>query len=313
VPDPKVLVFHGNPERLDRFLARALKPLSRTRIQRLIAAGQVVVNGRPAPARALLAPGNRVQVTLPDPFGALPASSPEIRVLFEDEHVLAVDKPAGLVVHPAGPHEQGTLVQKIWPKLAGQWRGTRGPGKTLSVRPGIVHRLDSGTSGVMVIAKTPEAADHLSRQFAGRTVKKIYWAWVRGIPSTESGRICSVVGRSQAEPHRMSVHGHGRWSETSFRVLKRFPADGASGSSLLEVSPHTGRTHQIRVQLAALGHPVLGDAVYGSSAEDASRPLLHALSLELTHPATGRMLRLRAPLPDDFEARLRQRKRKPGA
>lgn len=295
-------VFSGNTERLDRFLARRLRPISRSRLQKLIEQGRATVNGRPALSRHLLAAGDEIRLSLPK-FSSLPVSAASsVPILYEDESILVVNKPANLVVHPAGPHQKDTLVQRLWPKLAPLWSETVDSSGQDASRPGVVHRLDRGTSGVMVIAKNPDAAKNLSRQFAERSVKKIYWALVRGTPATRKGRIRSVVGRSRREPDRMSVKEQGRWSETEFDVLARYPAWEEKGAALLEVRPLTGRTHQIRVQLAALGHPVIGDRVYGSPADSsAARPLLHALSLEMAHPKTGRRVKWEAGLPPDFE------------
>jgi 23S rRNA pseudouridine1911/1915/1917 synthase len=301
--------FSGETRRLDQFLSSKLAPLSRTRVQKLIAGGAVMVNGSPAPlSRRLLEPGDEVSVRIPD-FTSLPASSAEdVPILFEDAHLIVVDKPAGWVVHPAGPHREGTLIQRLWPKLAKNWaRAAPKPGRSkkesvpAADRPGVVHRLDRGTSGVIVIAKTPAAADALSRQFADRVAKKTYWAVVWGAPLNPKGHIRSVVGRSRAEPHKMSVTDQGRWSETEFKVLERYPKFRGRGCALLEVTPLTGRTHQIRVQLAALGHPVVGDAVYGEKELPAAdRPLLHALRLELTHPGTRKRVAWRAEPPADL-------------
>jgi 23S rRNA pseudouridine1911/1915/1917 synthase len=242
-------------------------------------------------------------VTLPD-FSSLPGSAvQDVPVLFEDSHLIVVNKPPDVVVHPAGPHQEGTLIQRLWPKLAANWSAVLGRTSPHTARPGVVHRLDKGTSGVLVIAKTPQAAEHLSAQFAARTVKKVYLALVCGIPKTEKGRIRSTVGRSRRAPHRMSVEDPGRWSETEFKVLERFEKTGAA---LLEVQPLTGRTHQIRVQLAHLGHPLAGDMIYGAPKDlQAERPLLHALSLELTHPANEKRMKWTAGLPEDFEEVLR--------
>ncbi|MGQ0643978.1 MAG: RluA family pseudouridine synthase [Elusimicrobiota bacterium] len=307
MPETKDYLFRGVPERVDRFLARKLAGFSRTRIQRFIKEGRVAVNGSASPSGRLLSPGDKVRATLPD-FTGLPSSSAEdVPVLYEDEALLVVDKPAGLVVHPAGPHREGTLIQKLWPKLAEGWAGSLKAGSAGGAdRPGVVHRLDRGTSGVMVIAKTPEAAENLSRQFAEREVEKIYWALAQGVPRADQGSVRSMVGRSRRRPGRMSVESQGRWSEMDFKVLARFDAPPAA---FLEVRPRTGRTHQIRVQLAALGHAIVGDGAYGpAAAEDAfgaARPLLHAAFLRLRHPATGRALEWNAPLPEDFEAVLK--------
>jgi 23S rRNA pseudouridine1911/1915/1917 synthase len=275
----------------------------------LIRDGAVTVNQTPAAARTRLMPGHEVEVAIPE-FSALPATASEsVPILHEDEDLLVINKPAGVVVHPAGPHQTDTLIQRLWPKLAPHWSSSLSRVSPSVARPGVVHRLDKGTSGVMVIAKTPAAADDLSRQFAGREVRKVYWALAWGHPSTHKGRIRSTVGRSRRQPHRMSVEDPGRWSETEFLVLDRFPAQqGEKGAALLEVHPLTGRTHQIRVQLASLGHPLVGDTVYGNKDDgSAERPLLHALSLQVKHPSTRRVLRWTAPLPEDFQRALKER------
>lgn len=291
---PRSFVFAGAPERLDRFLTRSLPGWSRTRLQTLIKKGAATVDGKIEPGRRLLAPGETVLIALPD-FSNLPAAAARaVPLLHEDRDLLVVNKPAGWVVHPAGPHQTDTLVQRLWPKLAAGWGADAAQN-----RPGVVHRLDRGTTGVIVVAKTPAAAERLSRQFAERRVEKIYWAVVAGVPSEKTGRIRSMVGRSRREPHRMTTAVPGRWAETDFTVLKSFPK---RGQSLLEVRPKTGRTHQIRVQLAALGFPLVGDALYGGPPGD--RPLLHAHRLAFTHPTTGKRLVFKAPAPPDMRAYL---------
>jgi 23S rRNA pseudouridine1911/1915/1917 synthase len=301
--ETREFLFKGDEDRLDKFLAKKMPEFSRTRLQKLIVNGKVTVEGVPQPARRLLSPGERVQIEIPE-FSRLPASAAEsVPVLFEDDQILVVNKPAGLVVHPAGPHQDDTLIQRLWPKLAAQWAGQARNGKTSDSRPGVVHRLDRGTSGVMIIAKTPSAAKSLSAQFAERSVKKVYWALAWGTFLVGSGSIRSVVGRSRRQPHRMSTEGMGRHAETEFQVVERFPAQGAKGAALLEIRPLTGRTHQIRVQLSALGHPLLGDKTYGADESDeTARPMLHAFSLEVSHPSTKKRLKWTAPIAADFEA-----------
>lgn len=293
---PSSIVYRGATDRLDRYLAGVLAPLSRTQIQRLIKEGRVTVNGRAVPARHPLAPGEKIEIRLPD-FSALPpAAADSLPILYEDGDLIAVNKPVGLVVHPAGPHREDTVVQRLWPRLVSAWGKNLKPGDT---RPGVVHRLDRGTSGILLIAKHPQAAEALSRQFADRSVRKVYWAVVEGQPTADRGHVASPVGRSRSAPHRMSTEVPGRWSETEFEVMRRFPPPPDRGAAFLEVRPKTGRTHQIRVQLAALGHPILGDKTYGATG-GADRPLLHARELTFHHPRTGKPLHLQAPAPGDF-------------
>jgi 23S rRNA pseudouridine1911/1915/1917 synthase len=294
VIEEKTFVFAGVSERLDRFLTGSLAPLSRTRVQRLIDEGAVTVNGRKEPARRLLEKGDRVVVQIPT-FSALPPAAVEsVPILYEDADLIVVDKPAGLVVHPAGPHRTDTLIQRLWPKLSAGWADSGQ--RPATDRPGVVHRLDKGTSGVMVIAKTPAAAENISRQFSDRTVKKTYWALVEGT-ITAPGRIRSLVGRSRHAPQKMSTET-GRPSETEYSVLKNFPT--LPPRTLLEVRPRTGRTHQIRVQLAALGHPLVGDTLYGGT--PGPRPLLHAHKLEFRHPRSKKNLCYVSPPPIDISS-----------
>lgn len=294
--EEKTFTFAGEAERLDRYLTRSLSALSRTRVQRLIDEGAVTVNGRKEPARRILEMGDLVLVQIPT-FSALPPAALEsVPILYEDTELIVVDKPAGLVVHPAGPHRTDTLIQRLWPKLSAGWAETGQ--RPATDRPGVVHRLDMGTSGVMVIAKTPAAAENLSRQFADRTVKKTYIAVVQGILKAP-GRVRSLVGRSRHAPQRMTTDT-GRWSETEYQILKTFPHARPIPLSLLEVHPLTGRTHQIRVQLAALGHPLLGDKLYGGA--PGPRPLLHAHQLQFRHPRTGKTETFKTPPPKDFSS-----------
>jgi 23S rRNA pseudouridine1911/1915/1917 synthase len=300
VGEGRVFTAGDVPERLDVFLTRHLGTLSRSAVQRLIKEGAVTVAGRAVPARARLIPGEKVRVLLPDFDISAAAPDGGIPILFEDADLLVINKPAGLVVHPAGPHREGTVVQRLWPKLSKGWADSK-PLAAGGARPGVVHRLDRGTSGVMVIAKTPAAAENLSGQFARREVEKVYWALVRGIPKGERGTIQSPIGRSRRSPHRMSSTDTGRWSATDFTVLKTFPHAPEGPLALIEARPRTGRTHQIRVHLAALGHPILGDALYGAPADRESPQLfLHALSLSLRHPRTEKWTVWKTPPPPNF-------------
>jgi 23S rRNA pseudouridine1911/1915/1917 synthase len=293
-------------QRLDAWLARELPALSRSRLQALIEDGRVLVDGSPARPSVRMRPGQAVRVDVPAPVPAEP--QPEdipLSVAHEDAHLLVVNKPAGLVVHPGAGNARGTLVNALLRHV----KDLSGVGGV--VRPGIVHRLDRGTSGLLVVAKDDETHRSLVRQFAGRTVEKEYVALVLGSPARASGEIDSPIGRDPVHRKKMSVRApRGREARTSWRVVERF-----DGSALLRVRIHTGRTHQIRVHLASIGHPVAGDAVYGgaralpsrrAAAREAyaslDRPALHAARLSFTHPATGERLSFEAPLPPDVEA-----------
>jgi 23S rRNA pseudouridine1911/1915/1917 synthase len=228
-----------------------------------------------------------------------------IAVVYEDARLLVVNKPAGLVVHPGAGTSRGTLVNALLRHV----RDLSGVGGVL--RPGIVHRLDRGTSGLLVVAKDDETHRALVRQFAGRTVEKEYLALVLGVPARLSGEVDAPIGRDPVHRQKMSVRApRGREARTSWRVDERF-----DGAALLRVRIHTGRTHQIRVHLASIGHPVAGDAVYGGTRTPSSRraaareallslerPALHAARLSFAHPASGERLACEAPLPRDIEA-----------
>ena len=268
------------------------------------------MDGQAARASARVKPGQTVTVTVPAPVPAVP--QPEdipLRVLHEDPHLLVLDKPAGLVVHPGAGTASGTLVNALLHRV----KDLSGVGGVL--RPGIVHRLDRGTSGLMVVAKDDATHQALARQFASRTVEKEYLAVVLGRPRRPSGTVDAAIGRDPVHRKRMSVRApHGRAARTTWTV-----AETLDGAALLRVRIHTGRTHQIRVHLASVGHPVAGDTVYGGRklAAGAStrlreavaaleRPALHAARLTFVHPADGRRLQLESPLPDDLVRLLAQ-------
>ena len=287
-------------ERLDRALA-ALAGVPRSQVQRWIEAGGVRCNAAPARASQRVELGDVVEAEPPEPaaFSLEPEPIP-LEILFEDAALVVLDKPAGLVVHPAPGHPRGTLVHA----LLHHCRDLAGVGGVL--RPGIVHRLDAGTSGVMVVAKSDAAHQALSLQFRDHSIERIYHAFVRGSPGAEQGRVERAIGRHPRDRKRMSVAAHeGRDARTAWRVLRRYPARGAAQ---LEVRPETGRTHQIRVHLASQGLPVLGDPVYGRARaglpDEAklARPALHAALLGFLHPSTGERLRFAAPLPADLVA-----------
>lgn len=283
--------------RLDRYLAAALPEFSRSRLQSLIGQGCVRLNGAPARQRAMVRTGDRVVVEVPPLVKS--EARPEaiaLAVLHEDEDLLVLDKPAGLVVHPGAGHAEHTLVNALLhhcPTLSGIGGAER---------PGIVHRLDKETSGCLVVAKNDAAHRELSRQFAARTVTKVYLALVAGQMRKSSGSIDAPIARHPVHRQRMSVarHARGRSALTEYRVLR-----GNREMSLVECRLHSGRTHQIRVHLHHLGHPVLGDKLYAAKKAAAfPRQMLHAARLGFEHPRDGRRLECEAPLPADFVAAL---------
>ncbi len=281
-------------ERLDVFVARRLPELTRSRVRRLIDEGLVTVDGRlPAKAGVKLEVGQPVQVTLPvpQPIDLKPEPIP-LRIVYEDDDLLVVDKPAGLPVHPSAGHAQHTLVNAVLAHCPGL-SGLGGEG-----RPGIVHRLDKDTSGLIIVAKNDAAHVSLARQLKERRVEKTYLALVEGRLRPVEGVIEAPVGRHPRDRKRMAVVERGREARTRYRVLRE-----VDGRSLVEVRPETGRTHQIRVHFAAIGHPLAGDPLYGrGSARPRSlkRQFLHAQRLAFAHPRTGERLELEAPLADDL-------------
>jgi 23S rRNA pseudouridine1911/1915/1917 synthase len=303
--------------RLDVFLTAEMAPeYSRSRVARTIRAGAVTVNTATAdnPAHPLRA-GDRVTVRSGEASESPPVAPPQfeiptVSILHADEEVIVVNKPAGMVVHVAPGSPGPTLVDallKQFPELAAMAE----PDGVM--RPGIVHRLDKETSGVMVVARTPFARMSLSRQFKDRVVRKVYLAAVRGIVTRDELTVSRPLGRHPTERKRMSTHSRSpRDALTRFSVLRRFaPLGEGCAATLLRAIPATGRTHQIRVHLASIGHPCLGDRLYGRKAEAGAAPFerqaLHALALEFAHPRSAARLRLVAPPAADFAAYLRDR------
>ena len=279
-------------DRLDRFLAILCPDISRSRLQSLIADGQVAVDGRMTgrPASRLKA-GQTVTFTIPDPTAGdvLEAQPLPLNVVYEDSDLLVVDKPAGLTVHPAPGHPDRTLANALlarYPKI----RDVGG-----ELKAGIVHRLDRGTSGLLVVAKNEAAHADLSRQFSERLVTKVYTALVHGRPETPEAVIEAPIGRHPRDRKRMAVVSIGRQSTTRYRALAYY-----DGYTLIEARPATGRTHQIRVHMASIGHPVAGDVTYGSQNSKLDRPFLHARLLGFAHPSTGQYLEVQAELPPDL-------------
>ncbi len=283
-------------QRLDRFLAERMPELTRSRVKQLIDDGLATAGGRPGKPALRLKPGQRVAITVPDPepLGVAPERIP-LNVIYEDADLLVIDKPAGMTVHPAPGHPSHTLVNALLahcPDLAGI--GGR-------VRPGIVHRLDKETSGLIVVAKSDLAHQELSRQFKERSVEKRYLALAKGRVEPAEGVIDAPLGRDRRNRKRIAVVEGGREAQTAYRVLRRL-----DGATLLEVRPRTGRTHQIRAHLASVGHPLVGDALYGGTPTGRGprpglgRQFLHAAELAFRHPRTGALVRCVSPLPPDL-------------
>ena len=284
--------------RLDVWLGARLRDLSRSRIKALVETGHVLVDGRRVKVAHRLRAGERVEANVPPPptEEMLPEAIP-LAIVFEDEHLLVVDKPAGMVTHPGAGRSTGTLAAAALAHAPGI-AGVGGPR-----RPGIVHRLDKGTSGLIVLAKTQTAYDRLTAALVARRVSRRYLALVRGELQPGSGIIDRPIARDSRSRVRMAVArpGTGKRAITRFRVVERWP-----GATLVECRLETGRTHQIRVHLASLGHPVLGDLTYGGRASHGPSDLaaglsgvaLHAVGLGFLHPSTGAALEFSCPLPD---------------
>ncbi len=289
-------------ERLDRFLARLYR-LPRNQVQQWIRADRVRVDGRPAKASHCLVAGERIEcAALPKRSNReMVPESGELRMLYEDPHLAVLDKPAGLAVHPGAGRATGTLAHRLlarYPETA----SVGGAG-----RPGIVHRIDKDTTGVLVVARTERAYQRLSAAFAERRVEKRYLGLVYGRPEARQGRIERPISRHPRRRQQMAVHPAGRPARTDFECL-----ESASGISILELRLVTGRTHQLRVHLKALGHPLVGDPTYGEARwrglprrqqaplERFERPALHAWRIAFAHPVSGHRLELEAPVPEDL-------------
>ena len=297
-----------SPRRLDVFVSAQTAHLSRASVQRWIDGGLITVNGRPAKPARRIRPGDVItcHVAVREP----PPVEPErlaLHVLHEDAELLVLNKPAGLVMHPGPGHWTGTLLNALVHHVRHREGADRyGPDDRRRPRPGLVHRLDKGTSGVLVIAKTDAAHRDLSRQFRAHTVHRVYLALVAGVVR-RGGVIDLAVGRDTRDRRRVSGRSAApRRAVTEFRVAERLGSD----ATLVEARPRTGRMHQIRVHLVSIGHPVLGDTAYGLAPPDPTlaRPMLHAAVLGFVHPATGDYTEYRAPLPADMESAMARRR-----
>ncbi len=294
---------HGEGARLDTYLA-AVAGLSRSSAAKLIADGCVTVNGAPADKNTRLAAGDEVTLDAPAPrtVEAIAQDIP-LSVVYEDSDLLVIDKPSGMVVHPAAGNEDGTLVNALLHHCRDGLSGING-----ELRPGIVHRLDKDTSGLLAVAKNDAAHRGLAAQLEDHSMYRLYYALVVGCPKAEAGTVDAPLGRHPRDRKKMAIlreeQGRARRAVTHYRVLARY-----AGISLLALRLETGRTHQIRVHMASLGHPVLGDAVYGGAGTPLERrhpalfagQCLHAKELTFRHPRTGEEMTFTSPLPPDFE------------
>ena len=287
-------------ERADAFLARSVPDLTRSAAQRLLETGAVTLAGRPVKKNYKTAPGDVLAVTLPDPepVDLIPQNIP-LDVVYEDGDVIVVNKPVGLVVHPAPGHPDGTLVNALLYHCGDSLSGING-----ELRPGIVHRIDRDTSGLIIAAKNDKAHLALAAQLQDHSLARVYEAVAVGNLREDGGTVNAPIGRHPVDRKKMAIdHRNGREAVTHWSVLGRYP-----GYTHVECRLETGRTHQIRVHLASIGHPLLGDVVYGSKKPwpGLAGQCLHARKLKFVHPSTGEPVELECPLPDWFQKTLRQ-------
>jgi 23S rRNA pseudouridine1911/1915/1917 synthase len=296
--------------RVDRGVAM-LADVSRAVAAALVETGRVFVDGAPVTSgRAPLREGALLTVQLPEEAAAAPAAEPSVRfsVVHADHDVAVIDKPAGLVVHPGAGHAEGTLVGGLlaaFPDLADLVTA----GVCAPDRPGIVHRLDKGTSGLLAVARSADAYRSLVEQLATRTMERRYLALVAGLVADDRGEVDAPIGRSLRTPTKMAITPRGRTARTTYRVVERRDVDSGSPTTLLELALQSGRTHQVRVHMAAIGHPVIGDARYGKpdARLGSGRFFLHAARLAFDHPVTGTRTEFEAPLPGDLQDYLSDR------
>ena len=294
----KLIVKEENV-RLDTYLAKNIKDISRTMLQKLIDDGNVLVNGVKRKISYKVQLGDIVELDIPKPqeVDLKPENIP-IDIVYEDSDIIVVNKPKGLVVHPANGNPDGTLVNAIMAICKDSLSGIGG-----KIRPGIVHRLDKDTSGLLIVAKNDKAHIKMSEQIKNREVKKIYIALVRGVIGEDEATINMPIARSTKDRKKMAVRKDGKEAITHFKVIKRY-----SNYTLLKIKIDTGRTHQIRVHLAEIGHPVVGDMVYSNGKNEfgIEGQMLHAQNLEFKHPITGELLHLEAEIPEYFKEVLKK-------
>ncbi len=280
-------------KRLDSYISDNMDKISRSFAQKLIENQQVTINGKNEKASYKVCAGDNIQVDVPEAQGTkLKAQDIPVDVVYEDKDIIVVNKPKGMVVHPANGNPDGTLVNAILAMCKDSLSGIGG-----EIRPGIVHRLDKDTSGLLIIAKNNEAHVKMSKQIQDRLVTKKYIALIRGVVKDDEATIDMPIARSKVDRKKMAVDKDGKQAVTHFKVIKRY-----RGYTLLEIKIDTGRTHQIRVHMAKIGYPVVGDMVYSNGKNEfgIEGQMLHAKSLEFSHPITGKKMHLKAPLPEYF-------------
>lgn len=293
------LVVDLDDVRLDAYIAKLKNDISRTMIQKLIEEGNILVNGKSKKISYKVQLGDEIELNIPKAKEIeLKAENILVEVVYEDDDIIVVNKPKGMVVHPANGNPDGTLVNAIMAMCKDSLSGIGG-----EIRPGIVHRLDKDTSGLLIVAKNDTAHINMSNQIKNREVKKIYIALVRGVVSENEATINMPIGRSAKDRKKMAVRKDGKEAVTHFKVLRRYRK-----YTLLEVKIDTGRTHQIRVHMSEIGHPVVGDMVYSNGKNEfgIEGQMLHAKSLDFKHPITGKQMHLEAELPEYFEKVLEQ-------
>lgn len=280
-------------KRLDSYISDSMDKISRSFAQKLIENQKVTINGKTVKASYKVCIGDNVEVDVPEAQDTrLKAQDIPVEVVYEDKDIIVVNKPKGMVVHPANGNPDGTLVNAILAMCKDSLSGIGG-----EIRPGIVHRLDKDTSGLLIIAKNDEAHVKMSKQIQDRLVTKKYIALIRGVVKDDEATIDMPIARSKVDRKKMAVDKDGKQAVTHFKVIKRY-----RGYTLLEIKIDTGRTHQIRVHMAKIGYPVVGDMVYSNGKNEfgIEGQMLHAKSLEFSHPITGKKMHLEAPLPEYF-------------
>ena len=294
-----IKVTENETKRLDIYISEAYKMLSRTAIKRLLEEEKIHVNGKVEKSSYKVKNGDNIEIEIPDAKETkLKAQNIPVPVIYEDKDIIVVNKPKGMVVHPANGNPDGTLVNAILAMCKGSLSGIGG-----EIRPGIVHRLDKDTSGLLIVAKNDEAHIKMSKQIQDRKVEKRYIALVRGNVPDDEATIDMPIARSKVDRKKMAVDKNGKEAVTHFKVLKRY-----GNYTLLEIKIDTGRTHQIRVHMSYIGYPVVGDSVYSSGKNEfgVEGQMLHARYLKFKHPITGKELNLEAPLPEYFEKIIKQ-------